>query len=90
MLGHKQISRSQLGIRQNRAMHSVGNRINPYSSGRSNFQTPNNNLGIHNVSNSEAVSRIPILGAGYKQQENARHANVEKAKPMDIRNGKFA
>ncbi len=88
MLGHRQLSRSQLGARQNR-MHSLGNRMNPFSSGRSNFQTPNHSAGLHNVSNSEAVSRMPILGPGFKQP-SARPANVEKARPHDIRNGKFA
>ena len=88
MLGHRQHFQDHIGVRQNR-MHFWGNRMNPFSSGISNFQTPNHSAGLHNVSNSEAVSRMPILGPGFKQP-SARPANVEKARPHDIRNGKFA
>jgi hypothetical protein len=92
MLGHKQISRAQLGVKHQKIFsNALGNKMynSNSSGGRSVFQTPNNSSGINNNSNSSMVVRQPIMGAGYRPEQR-RHPNIEKPKPPTEKNGKFA
>jgi hypothetical protein len=87
MLGHKQLSRSQLGNRNMKNNNALGNRLH-YGNNKSNFNTPNISGGINNTSNSDAVSRMPMIGIS--RRENTRHANVEKPRPPGEKSSKFA
>jgi hypothetical protein len=89
-IGHKtHQSRALLGVKQHLPLYSIGPKIHISNGIKNNTMSADSSMGLHNNSNSNAVARVPMLGAGYNPPK-ARQPNIEKHKRESVRSSKFA